>query len=276
MNDFIIPKNLKDALNILKEKECIPFAGGTDLMVKYRFDKPENPFIFIGDLKELRYIRKEEKILRIGSCVKYEEIIKSKIIPDAFKDVIKKIGSPSIRNMGTIGGNICNCSPAADTLPYLYAMDAEIVLLSLNNERILPIYEFIKGPKETILGKDEILKEIRFKIKRFNWYYYKKVGLRNANSLSKISFFGCCLIKDKKIKDVRISIGAVAPKVVRERKIENMMIGENIIGIKKMKNKIIERYAEFIRPIDDQRSTAEYRKETALEILRSFLLLLIS
>lgn len=276
MNEFIIPENIKDALKILEKRECIPFAGGTDLMVKYRFERPEKPFVFIGDLKELRYIKRRKKILRIGSCVKYYELIKSDIVPDIFKDIIKKIGSPSIRNMGTIGGNICNASPAADTLPFLYAMDAEIVLCSLKCEKILPIYKFIKGPKEINKNKDEILKEIRFSLKRFNRYYYKKVGLRNANSLSKISFFGCLLIKDKKIKDVRISIGAVAPSVVRDRNIEEMLIGLDMKEVRKIKDKILERYSELIKPIDDQRSTAAYRRETSLKLIENFLLSLYS
>ncbi len=274
MDEIVIPVDLKDALNILKDRNLIPFAGGTDLMVKYRFDKPEKPFIFIGDLKELRYIKKEGSVVRIGASIRYNELLESKIIPVVFKDIIKNIGSPSIRNMGTIGGNICNASPAADTLPFLYAMDAEVVVSSFENEKIISIFDFIKGPKETILMKNELLKEVRFKLEKFNKYYYRKIGLRNANSLSKVSFFGCAKIIEGKIEDIRIAFGAVSPIVVRDRKIEEMFIGNDRKVLDKIKKDIIERYSEIIRPIDDQRSTKEYRKEIALRLLEDFILML--
>lgn len=270
MNEFITPKDLKNALKILKENYLIPFAGGTDLMVKYRFDKPERPFIFIGDLEELRYIKKEGSVLRIGASVKYNELLESKIIPGVFKDIIRKIGSPSIRNMGTIGGNICNASPAGDTLPFLYAMDADLILLSYDNERIMRISEFIKSAKNTDIRKDELLKEIRFKIGKFNRYYFRKIGLRNANSLAKVSFFGSAKIIGGKIEDIRIAICAVSPVVVRDRRIEEQMIGLDRKNLWKIKNEILEKYSELIKPIDDQRSTKEYRKEIALRLIEDF------
>jgi xanthine dehydrogenase FAD-binding subunit len=271
MEEFIIPKSLNEVLRIISEMDVEPFAGGTDIMVKYRYDKPAKPFLFIGDLKELRYVKDDGEYIRIGSSTTYSELLENRNIDKIFKEIIKKIASPSIRNRGTIGGNICNASPAADTLPFLYGMDCEVQIVSINNSRFIPIKDFIISPKRTLILKNELLKEIRYKKEKFNKYFYRKIGLRNANSLSKLSFFGCARIKKNIIEDIRISMGAVSPVVVREREIEKMLFGLDKKGLNSIKEEIIKRYEDIIHPIDDQRSTAEYRREIVLRILNYFL-----
>jgi len=184
---------------------------------------------------------------------------------------IAEIASPAIRNLATIGGNICNASPAGDTLPPLYVMNARVVLSSFTSEREMKIMDFIKGPGSTDLKEEELLKEIIIPVEFFNIVFYRKVGTRKANSLSKVSFAGVARLDDGIIKDIRISFGAVAPTPLRAPEIEEEIIGKNKVKIIAKIPDILEKYARIIRPIDDQRSTARYRKTISLKILEYFL-----
>jgi len=187
------------------------------------------------------------------------------------KSAISNMAAPTIRNIGTIGGNICNASPAGDTLPPLYILDAKIVLSSIDNQRIIPIDKFIIGPGRNDLKDDELLTEILIPNKKFNKEFYKKLGTRKAMALSKISFAGLAEIEDDKIEDIRIAFGAVAPKIVRSRTIEQEIIGHNINEINELSYSIVKEYSEFICPIDDQRSSSIYRKQISIKLLDYFL-----
>lgn len=270
------PVNLDEALNIRKENRVIPIAGGTDLMVQKRrwaglTPSFEYPLLFIGHIEELRGIRIQDDRLRIGSAFTFNELLENTLTPSVLKDAISGMASYPIRNMATIGGNICNASPAGDTLPVLYSLDAVLILSSLKGERRIPIEEFIKGPGITNLKDDEILKGIEIPQYDFDLYFYKKVGIGKVTSLSKISFLGLANITDDRIKDIKVSFGAVAPSVVRSREIEGRIKELNREEIVKEFNNIKEMYSELIAPIDDARSTAHYRKVISLRLLEAFL-----
>jgi len=271
-----MPQSLKEALRIRKEEKAIPFAGGTDLMVKrgrLRGLAPyfEKPVLFLHRVKELMGVKFEEGRVRIGALSTLSEILENRDIPLILKYAIAEIASPAIRNLATIGGNICNASPAGDTLPPLYVMNARVVLSSFTSEREMKIMDFIKGPGSTDLKEEELLKEIIIPVEFFNIVFYRKVGTRKANSLSKVSFAGVARLDDGIIKDIRISFGAVAPTPLRAPEIEEEIIGKNKVKIIAKIPDILEKYARIIRPIDDQRSTARYRKTISLKILEYFL-----
>jgi CO/xanthine dehydrogenase FAD-binding subunit len=276
MVDTFKPRSLREAVNLLAEKCAIPFAGGTDLMVQKKrwgglipgFDCP---VILVGHLEELKGINHSAHEIRIGSCCTYTALLSHKAVPEILKICVSQIASPGIRHRGTIGGNICNASPAGDTLPVLYALDASVMLSRNNKERILPIEEFIRGPGTTVLEADELLTRIIIPKSNFTRLFYKKVGTRAYNALSKVSFTGLALKKGKAVEDIRIAFGAVSPTVVRSKDIETQIKGKDIDTIQKMIPDISIHYSKLISPISDQRSNRRYRKTVSLNLLNSFL-----
>ncbi len=212
------------------EYRVVPFAGGTDLMVKsggLYGCVPELgcPALFIGHLEELKKVEVDENCVRIGSACTYAQILENRSVPGILKAAVLRLATPAIRNAGTIGGNICNASPAGDTLPVLYALDAYVVLESVTGTRTLPVCEFITGPGETVIKSNELLKEVVVPEKSFDVVFYRKVGTGAVNSLSKVSFTGLAAVEKGAVSDIRVTFGAVAPAVVRSKKIEDRMAG---------------------------------------------------
>lgn len=227
--------------------------------------------LYIGNLKELKEIKESDDNLEIGAACTLSALLRSKEVPEVLKEAIRQIASPAIRNMGTIGGNICNASPAGDTLPVLYALDAKLKLTSENSSREVCIKDFILGPRKILLEKNEILENIIIPKAEFNKTYYEKVGARKASAISKLSFVGLAEIENEKIKEIRISIGSVAPKVVRIKEAEDILIGINMNDLESKMEEVKKIYSKEIVPISDQRSTATYRKAVALRLIQYFL-----
>ncbi|WP_406541534.1 FAD binding domain-containing protein [Clostridium ljungdahlii] len=145
------PVNIKDALDILNKVDAIVVAGGTDAMIKKRMEPGLLPdfksnVVFINEVKKLKNIERDEDYIYIGAACTYSEVCESELIPDSFRTVIDGIATPAIRNVGTLGGNICNASPAADMLPLLYALEAQLIIESKTEKRTMPIEDFIVGP----------------------------------------------------------------------------------------------------------------------------------
>ena len=269
------PNTLKEALDILNKEECIILAGGTDLMVRRKqwsrlIPNFEEQVLFINHLPELKEVRVENNDLIIGSCCKLGELEMNNITPQYLKDVIKEMASIGTRNIATIGGNICNGSPAGDILPPLYALGSKVVIANSNGERKIPIKELIVGPGKTILKNNEILKEIIIENYNFTDYYYHKVGTRKSTALAKVSFIGFYKIEDDIVKDIRIALGAVSPTIVNDRDLECSFISLSRLETKAKLEEIIERYKEIIMPIDDARSTARYRKKVSINLINYF------
>ena len=272
----MIPDNLEHALRLIEKESCTIFAGGTDLMVQYKRwgglpIAPEKKIILIGHLRELKEISIREGFVSMGAAVLFETIVNNYKLPECLREGATEIASLGIRNMATIGGNICNASPAADILPPLYCLNATIVLSSVSGEREIPIKEFILGPGKTTIREDELLSSIRFPVEKFSQQVFRKIGTRKANALAKLSFCGLAGIKNNIINDIRISFGAIAPMVVNDFEIEKKLIGMDKTGIKTNITGILEEYGHKIKPIDDQRSTMKYRKKVALNLLENFL-----
>jgi xanthine dehydrogenase FAD-binding subunit len=276
MVDGIRPGNLQEALEILSKQACTIMAGGTDLMVQRARGFAiapdfEKPLLFIDHLSELKKIFIENGEIHIGACAILSDMMQDDNIPDVFKEIIGQMASPPTRNMATIAGNICNASPAGDTLPYLYAVDAKVKLQSIDKTRTMPIDEFILSPKKTCLRPDELLTDIIIPDKEFGLNYYRKVGQRKGMSLTKVSLLGLGEIQDNKIFDIRITLGSVAAGIVRSPEAEKLMIGKNTNEMKNMLDVVLKKYDNVIRPIDDSRSTALYRKKASLRLIKHFL-----
>lgn len=267
--------SLEDVLDIISKVNMTPVAGGTDLMVRFKSKtkteaKVDSP-LMIGNLSELKGIFKNSQTLTIGACTTISDIIVSDKIPTVFKKALLQIGSPGIRNQATLGGNICNASPAGDSLPLLYLFKAKMVLVSKKQERVIPIEEFIIGPGKTQLSKNEILKSIVIEnenLSENHHYIFEKMGNRKADSISKASFGLRVLIRDNVIADIDAAFGAMGPKVtLLNNDIKEMFLGESFPIKTINKKQLKEKLFSILTPIDDQRSTAEYRKTVAFNLL---------
>ena len=271
-----IPKDLKEALQILSEHDCYIMAGGTDLMVvKHRssgllptFDKD---VIYIMGLEELNFIKKVDENIVIGATANYADILKSPIIPQLLKDIVIEIASPSLRNMATLIGNIGNASPAGDALVGLYLNDALIELTSIHGKRVMPISEFIYGVRRIHREQDELITSVIIPEQHFTNTKWKKVGSRKAETISKITFAGSYTLDKGIIKDIRLAFGSVGITVVRRPELETKYIGLSVEQLKSKIDEILSEYGNFVLPISDQRSTKDYRYKVAMNIARDFL-----
>ncbi len=270
-----VPKTLKEALEIISNNNCYIMSGGTDLMVqKHRssgllptFDKD---ILYVANLKELDYIKEDKSNIYIGAETRYSRMLESPIIPENFKEVIKEIASPAIRNMATMAGNIANASPAGDSLVPLNLYDASIVLQSKGKKREVLVRDFILGVRKIDRHQDEMITEI--KIPKVDLKTsYTKVGSRKAESITKISFMGGYKVEKGIVKDLRIVFGSVSIKVVRSLEIEKKYSNISVNELRARIDDIVNEYDWLVKPITDQRSTKEYRKKVAFNLLREFL-----
>ena len=272
-----IPHTLKDALKVLDNTDCYIMAGGTDLMVvKHQkagllpyFDKD---ICYIANLKELQYIKEDEKGIHIGAGTKFVDIEESTLVPDLMKQIIHEIASPNIRNMATMAGNVANASPAGDSIVGLFLLDAEIELVSVHGSRTMPINEFVFGVRKIHRQPNELIKEIFIPHHDDLNTYWRKVGSRAAESISKLAFAGGYEIEDGKVKDLRMCFGSIHITAARSRELENKYIGMTVEELHNHVEDIQKDFAKMISPITDQRSTKEYRFKVAMNILKDFIL----
>jgi CO/xanthine dehydrogenase FAD-binding subunit len=270
--------HLDQTLSQLNKEDCTIMAGGTDVMVFHKSRRgvpPEfsKPIVFIDHLAELKHVSKHNNDLHIGACCTYTELLEHPLIPSVLKSAIKTIAAPAIRNRGTLGGNICNASPAGDTLPLLYVFNAMLRLRSENGERLVAISDFIQAPRRIQRLSNEMLTEIILPsvLEKGTHVVFEKVGNRNADAIAKVSFAGFIRINQERIDDIRFAFGAVGPTMVRSSDIERLLIGKSLPLSVSDITTIVDAFDKMIRPIDDQRSTAVYRKTVALNLLRYFL-----
>lgn len=276
MVEAFVPKSKNEALRFLNDRKCIILAGGTDLMVKTKkwpgcLPEFDSDVVFIRHLQELKNIKIDEKYISIGAACTLTELEENILMPRYFKEVILSIASPAIRNVATIGGNICNASPSADILPLLYALDSILIIESKGCRREIELKDFILGPGKKDLRIEELLVEIRIPVNRFTSFHYKKVGTRKSTDVAKASFIGFYTFEDEKFKEIRMAFGAVGPTVVRSKDLEQRIKGLNKEEISNILEDTKAEYFKLIVPMEDERSTAEYRKGLCLVLLEEFL-----
>lgn len=259
--------SLKEALEIRAIKTVIPYGGGTDLMLEP--DENAN-YLFLAKVPEMKNIVEDSEYIRIGAACTFTDIMESELAPAILKKAVSQIAAPAIRNLGTVGGNICNGSPKADSALIFFATDAKLRLVSSRGERVIPITEFYLGRKKTSLQADELLVEILMKRTGLSNYYYKKVGARNALAISRVSFAAIFDVKQGKIASCMTAFGAVSDVIIRRADIDAMFIGKTIDEAKNVKEEYLTAYAQAIVPIRG-RISAEYRKAVCMNLLRDFL-----
>ncbi|MCX8118034.1 MAG: xanthine dehydrogenase family protein subunit M [Desulfobacterota bacterium] len=266
--EFFHPLSLQEGLDLLDRygEEAQPIAGGTDLIVqmKQRLIRPPR-LVNLLSLSELRKIEKTDQGLRIGALTRHAEIEGSALVREGWSLLARschKVGSPQIRHLGTVGGNLCNASPAADTAPALLVLGAEVSLSSKKGERRIPLEAFFKGPGQTVLREGELLKEVIVpgppEGSRFS---YLKLGRRKSMDLALVSVAVLLTLGggDQRFEKVRIGLGSVGPTPIRAREAEKVIEGGPV------KEEAIREAAEVAsrhcEPITDIRASAEYRRE---------------
>lgn len=273
----IVAKELATALSALREhSDARLIQGGTDLMVEINFNhvKPTT-MISLRDIESLRTIRSNQpSVLSIGSGVPYSIIEGEPVLTDipALAQAARTVGSPQIRAAGSLGGNLGTCSPAGDTLPVMFALDAMIHLNTVDSARVVSIHDFMTGVKRSVRQHDEIITSIDFPVIK-GWQGYSKVGVRNAMVISVAS---ACLVADHENADVRIALGSVGPTIIRCREAETWLKTTHDLSSREtisidVANEFGRRAASESSPIDDHRSTAQYRRH-AISVLASRLL----
>jgi len=271
---YFAPQKIEEVLEILSKygKEIKVIAGGTDLLIQY-YDRlyEVGSWLDLKNIKELKEIKIHRNQMIIGAMVTHTQLEKSEDIKKYFpvlNQAAADIGSPQIRNRGTIGGNIVNASPAGDLLAPLMAYDAQFSLLSIQGEKIVPAEEFFIGPKKTVLEPAQLLTQIILPLPPERTYgSWNKVGKRKALIIATITLALVVEMTEdnKTVKDVRICLGSVAPTPIEIKEIRKKMVGKNFnqLGFAEL-GQIVE---EKISPIDDIRGTREYRKDVAKEIM---------
>jgi CO/xanthine dehydrogenase FAD-binding subunit len=269
----VVAKTLQEALECRSQHPCTIVAGGTDQYVRLRSREGVPPalgehVLFVANIKELSAIEREEPVLSIGATATLAAILNHEATPSLLKQAIRQIGGPGMRHMGTLAGNIANASPAADGVCALVALGASLALQSLVGSRTQKVADFIVGVRKTTLQPNELITKIFVPLEDWNVAHFVKVGGRKADAISKVSFSGLARIEHGRLLDVRVAFGAVAPRVVRDEAFEETLKGSRLDRLDI--DAIVSHYAPLIAPIDDQRSTKDYRHEVALNLLRTF------
>ena len=230
-------------------------------------------YLNLWHLSELRGIEVSEKYVTLGALTTYAQIQGHDLLRQEFPLLCRaagETGGVANQNRGTLGGNIANASPAADSPPALLVYDAELELISVRGSRWVPYLCFHAAYKKMDITGDEIIRCIRLPRGKKNWrQFYRKVGTRKAQAISKVCFAGAARVEGGVLSDLRIALGSVAPTVVRCVKTEALLRGR---GVADSLNEAREQLAVEIAPLDDFRSTAHYRTRVAQNLLEEFLL----
>ncbi len=272
------PESLDEALQFLAEHHdegWRPLAGGTDVMVGlYRDRTSGNRWLNLSRLtSDLGGIRRSGDVIRIGASTTMTQLRCSALLQETCPIIGRaaaSVGAVQIQNRATVGGNIVNSSPAGDTLPVWLALDAEVELQSAGGIRRMPYEQFLQGYRQTALGPDELLTAVMFQPRNCaeSRWYFRKVATRRAQGISKLVFAALTDVVDGRLTNVRLAFGSAGPTTVRARAAEQaaQRAGMSLeAGIH-----AAELLAEDLSPIDDHRSTAEYRLRVARNLLREF------
>ena len=275
--DLKTPSDLKEALALLAGEPGVwkPFAGGTDLMVLLEAGKlAHKKFLNVWNLSELKGIEVGAEHVTLGALTTYTEVQRQEVLQREFPMLCRAAGETgglAIQNRGTLGGNIVNASPAADSPPALLVYDAQLELVSAAGARWVSYQGFHTGYKQMIMRPDELVRRIRLpRATKSLMHYYRKVGTRKAQAISKVCFAGAAQVDGKDLREVRLALGSVAPTVIRCFKTEAILKGQTLsAGLIRTAQ---QELSTEIAPIDDLRSTSQYRLRVTLNLLEDFLL----
>lgn len=274
MSQMLIPSALDEACRMLAAGGRGACAGATNLYVDRQKGKyPDQDIVSLHQLDELKHLSHSEDGWHIGSLTVFdtiEEKFKNSGCMAALAQAASEVGGPQIRNRGTLGGNILSASPAADTVPVMMVLDAQLALTGTAGERIVPINGFMKGPGKTDIHSDEILTEIIFPEKKGS-ASFRKVGKRNALAISIVNVAVYMEKEAEKITDIAIAVGSAGPTALRACRTEQLLKGREIPETEEkwqqLKEQVGECLQEDITPIDDIRATASYRRSVACNVI---------
>jgi CO/xanthine dehydrogenase FAD-binding subunit len=270
------PANLVEALRLFSEEPglWLPFAGGTDLMVLLEAGKLAHKcFVSLWNLPELSGIEVSDTHVTIGAMTTYSQIQRHDVLRAEFPllcEAAGLTGAVAIQNRGTLGGNIANASPAADSLPALLVYEAELELISSGGSRVVPYVGFHTGYKTMVKRQDELIRAIRLPRATAVWRQHsRKVGTRKAQAISKVCIAAMAKLNGDTINDIRLAYGSVAPTPIRAWKTEATLKDQKLDSatIQTARAELMNE----LKPIDDVRSTADYRWRVAANLLEEFL-----
>jgi CO/xanthine dehydrogenase FAD-binding subunit len=274
--ELAAPGQLAAVLELMAREPGVwlPIAGGTEVMVQYGAGKlARRNLVSLWGIPELRRIERTADELIVGAGCTYSDLRKNPHVVDEFPllaSAASWTGSVANQNRGTLGGNIVNASPAADSLPALLVYEAELVLVSARGERRVPYVDFHTGYKRTILAADEIILAMVLQPRFGPYYAYsRKIGTRNAQAIAKLCVAGLGKVSAGRIEDVRVAIGSMAVTPLRLRQTEQVLRGQAWSSA--LVGKARRAMAAEVAPIDDIRSTAAYRLQVAGNLLQEFL-----
>ena len=275
----LAPRSLDEALlQLTQTPDLRPLAGCTDLMVSEPEDRLDWPGVLdLRGISELRGIEWRGETLEIGAVTAFSEIRDSPDVRQSFPalaEAASRIGGWQIQNRASLGGNMANASPAGDSLPVLLVLDAQVVLVGPEGKRSVPYRDFHLGYRQTALGPGEIIGWVRLpKPPVGATQFFRKVGTREAQAISKVVVALLASVSDGQISDYRLAAGSVAEIPVRLTEVEEAMVG------RALKPEVADLAghlaAQAVRPIDDVRSTAEYRRFALAQVVRRMTLQLV-
>jgi CO/xanthine dehydrogenase FAD-binding subunit len=274
------PSRLQDLLRQMAEQpgRHALLAGGTELMVALNTGRlPIRSLLSLQHLRELRFIDDRPNAISIGAATTFTDIRRNEIISrdlPLLTQAASWTGSIANQNRGTIGGNLCNASPAADTPPALLAYDASVTLLSVRGARTIPYRDFHLGYKQTALQPDEILHSVSIPWIHPTWrQYIRKVGTRNAQAISKVALACVAFIEDQAIREIRIGAASLADRPLRCSATEGALQNRSVAtdSLEQTVRAARAALAAEAKPMDDIRSTAMYRSAVAANLLEEFL-----
>ncbi len=270
--DVLTPKTIDEALELRKQhQDAKIIAGGSDLIVQLRDGAVRtSQLLNISSLKELRFIREDQDRIQIGSLTTYNEIINSTIIRKhawILAESARQIGATQLQNTATIGGNLGNASPAADSIPPLYSLDTTIITRSVAGRREIPIDQFYLGYRKIALLSDELIEQLYFKpLRPDDAGAYLKLGLRGANAISLVDV--AVALRERNVNSfskARVALGAVAPTVKRALKCEKILQARPLD--REIFREAAALAAQDATPIDDIRASAEYRRNVVSSLV---------
>lgn len=264
---FHQPAELGEALAILGRGGCVPLSGGTDVFPAL-VDRPPVPLIDLSRIAGLRGVTRSETDIVFGAATTWTDIVRADLPPafDALKQAAAQVGSIQIQNRATVGGNLCNASPAADGVPPLLALDAAVELASAHGKRVLPLGDFLCGNRSTARAPDELLVAIRVPrdIETAS-SVFTKLGARKYLVISIVMIAAVVDVQDGLIRRARVAVGAASAVARRLRALEDRLVGcaakTDFAGM------ISTDDLADLSPIDDVRATAAYRLEAARTLI---------
>jgi CO/xanthine dehydrogenase FAD-binding subunit len=266
--DYLVPADVDAAVRMLDAGHAV-LAGGTDLYPQH-VGRPLSPVIDIGGIAALRGVDVTADAYRIGALTRWADVAGAALPPcfDGLRTAASQVGSVQVQNAGTVGGNLCNASPAADGIPPLLSLDASVELTSIAGSRVLPLEDFLTGYRQTALASGELLTAVLIPRDTADdaRSAFLKLGLRRYLVISVVMVAVAVVTdRDGRIADARIAVGACSPVAQRLRSLESRLVGRTPDEVDVA---LIAEHLSVLSPIDDVRATADYRREAAAELVR--------